>query len=125
MYELIPLFGIVFIFGGIVAIVALNLRFKARKLEHEELLKAMELGQKLPTLEVKKKFNFLNDLKTGIILVAVGFGFYAFMHDGNRHMAEIAGIGFIPGFIGIGMIAMALFVKNMTDKERARKQDIE
>lgn len=86
------------------------------------MLKAMELGQKLPTLEVKK-IQLLNDLKNGVTLCAVGFGFYAFMHGGNRFMEEIAGIGFIPGFIGIGMIGMALFVKNLTEKEKSEGKD--
>lgn len=116
---LIPLFGITFFFGTIVAIVALSLKFRARKLEHDEVMKAIESGQELPQIEVKKHFDFLRDMKVGIITLATGLGLFIFLSEGDYDMRDMAGIGAIPMFIGIGIIAMALITKHLKDKEQS------
>lgn len=113
-YTWVPLFGIAFFFGSIVAIVALGIRLKARKIEHEEVMKALELGQQLPTLEVRQKYNYLNDLRNGIILAGTGLGIIAL---GQTTNSDIAGVGAIPAFIGAGLIVMAFLVKSFSDKE--------
>ena len=117
---LVPLFAIIFVFGGIVAIVAISLRFKARRLEHEEIMKAIEHGQELPTLEIKKRYNFLNDLRIGVFLIAIGLGVMMFfgLFEETRWSWDaepLIGIGAIPLFIGIGYVVMALIMKKVTE----------
>lgn len=111
----VPIFITFFLFGGTVAIVALSLRFKARKMEHEEIMKAIELGQELPMVEIKRKYNYLNDLRIGVFLLAVGFGLVAFMSD--TYSSGFERVGYIPVALGIGFIVMAFFLKGVADKE--------
>ena len=119
--TLVPLFAIVFTFGSVIAIVAISLKFKARKIEHEEIMKALELGQELPTLEVKKRSNYLQDLRNGIIWLAVGVGIMVFFQAGDYDMERYMGIGAIPAFIGLGMITIAIVTKNISDREKDKK----
>ena len=121
---LVPLFAIVFVFGGIVAIVAISLRFKARRLEHEEIMKAIEQGQELPTLEIKKRYNFLNDLRIGVFLIAIGLGvmmFFGLLEEtrwSSWDAEPLIGIGAIPLFIGVGYVVMAFIMKKVTDSDK-------
>lgn len=118
----VPIFGIVFMFGGSIAIVALALRYKARKIEHEEIMKAIEQGQDLPMMRVERKYDFLKDLRWGVILVASGSGFYLFMKGGSYDMGRLAGIGWVLTLIGIGMIIMSLVTKHIMS-EKANEDD--
>lgn len=112
--NLIPIFVTMFLFGGTVAVVALVLRYKARKLEHQEVMRSLEHGQELPTLEVKRKYNYLNDLRIGIILAAAGLGTWAFLRE-TRYGSDMAALGFIPMLIGIGFVVMGFILKNVTE----------
>jgi len=118
----IPLFGIMFSLGGAVAIVALVLRFKARKMEHEEILKAIEMGQELPTMEIKKRYNYLNDLRVGVFLIAAGAGIaFFFEYISETHWGSdiipLGGLGFVALFIGIGFVIMSFVLKGIAEKE--------
>jgi len=113
--ELAPILAIIFIFGGTIAIVALALRFKARKLEHQEILKALEHGQELPMLEVRKKYNYLTDLRIGVFLIAAGLGTWLFLREIPGAYSSAA-IGFIPALIGVGFVVMAFVIKNVAEK---------
>lgn len=118
----VPIFAIVFMFGGTIAIVALSLRYKARKLEHDEIMKAIENGQTPPTIEIERRYDFFKDLRWGIILAASGLGFFIFMREGSYDMSRLAGIGMIPTLIGIGMIILSLVTKHIMD-EKAKEND--
>lgn len=102
----VPIMAIFFTFTSIVAIVFISLRYKARKLEHEEVMKAMEEGRELPTLEIHDRRKRDSDLKWGIILLATGGGLNLFLRNGTYEMSSISGIGYIPAFIGAGLIVL-------------------
>jgi hypothetical protein len=117
---LVPLFAIVSLFGGIVAIVALSLRFKARRLEHEEVMKAIERGQELPTLEIKRRYDYLNDIRIGVFCIAVGIGLMMFFNFASHSRwswdsEPMIGLGAIPLFIGIGYVVMAFIMKKAVE----------
>lgn len=116
--SIVALFAISFTFGSVIAIVAISLKFKARKLEHEEIMKAIEQGQDLPTLEVHRRPDYFTDLRNGIILLVSGIGISMFFREGSHGMREMAGLGYIPAFIGIGLIAIALVVRSIAEKEK-------
>ncbi|HUX08242.1 MAG TPA: DUF6249 domain-containing protein [Acidobacteriota bacterium] len=116
----VPIVATVVTFSAVVAIVAISLRYKARRLEHEEIMKAIEHGQELPTLEIKKRYNFLNDLRIGVFLIAIGLGVMMFfgLFEETRWSWDaepLIGIGAIPLFIGIGYVVMALIMKKVTE----------
>ena len=111
----VPIFGLLSVFGGTVAIVALALRFKARKMEHDEIMKAIELGQELPMVEIKRKYNYLNDLRIGVFLMAIGFGLVAFL--GDSYSSGFERVGYVPIALGLGFMVMAFFLKGISDKE--------
>jgi hypothetical protein len=113
----VPIFGIVFTFTAIVAIVVVSLRYRARKLEHEEVMKALEEGRDIPTLEIRDQRRKDSDLKMGVILLATGAGLYLFLRDGTHDMANMAGLGYIPAFLGIGLIALWFISKNGENKK--------
>jgi hypothetical protein len=114
---LIPLFAIVFLFSTIVAIVVISLRYKARKLEHDEIMKALEQGREVPTLEVRRSKNKDGDLKVGVILLTTGLGLHLFLKQGVPDMQKMAGIGFIPVFIGAGLITL-WFILNRNEEKK-------
>jgi hypothetical protein len=105
MGLLIPLSGIFFAFTSPVALVALILAYKHRKLrmKHETLLKLAEKGVPIPPELLSESGPRPNsDLRRGIILVAVGLGLSIFMAQvGNG--APWA-IGLIPAFAGLGYL---------------------
>jgi len=116
----VPILAILMTFSSVVAIVMISLRYKARKLEHEEIMKALEKGQDLPTLEVHKKKDAQGDLKFGVILLAFGLGFYLFATNSAYAVREVAGIGFIFAFMGAGLIALYLISQKEQDKDENR-----
>ena len=121
--TLIPLFAIVFTFGSIIAVVAITLKYRARKLEHDEIMKSIEQGQELPTLEIRRKPDYFTDLRNGIILLVTGIGIYLFFSEGSHSMKEMAGLGYIPAFIGVGLIAIALVVRSIAEKEKREEKE--
>lgn len=113
----IPIMAIFFTFTSIVAIVVVSLRYRARKLEHEEVMKALEAGRDLPVLEIHNKRKSDGDLKWGIILLATGIGLHLFLKEGSYGMNQMAGIGFIPAFIGVGLIAI-WYISTRAEKDK-------
>lgn len=110
--ELTPLFGITFTFGTAVAIVAIALRHSARKLEHEEIMKALELGQQLPTVEVRKRHSFLTDLRLGVFFLMAGIGIYLWLYF-SPYEREYFSVSFIPIAVGVGFLVMAFVLKSV------------
>jgi len=104
----VPILAILMTFSSVVAIVMISLRYKARKLEHEEIMKALEKGQDLPTLEIRKQKDAQGDLKFGVILLAFGLGFYLFATNSGYAVREVAGVGFIFAFDGFAVKVIVL-----------------
>jgi hypothetical protein len=115
--DITGIFGIVFSFGSAIAIVALALRHSARKLEHTEIMKALEQGKELPSIEIKKRYNYLNDLRLGIIFLSIGIGALLWLLA-VQGIQEINfyihySIAYVPISIGIGYLMMAALLKTL------------
>jgi hypothetical protein len=116
MEELAGIFGIVFSFGTAIAIVALALRHSARKLEHTEIMKALEQGKELPSFEIKKRYNYLNDLRLGVIFLSVGIGALLWLlalEGANVYYYIHYSFAYVPISIGIGFLMMAVLLKTL------------
>ena len=119
--ELIPMAGmligviaIITPFVFVIAIVAIN-QLNARKkaeLHHQTIQLALEKGQPLPpellnppvAAEPKIK---VSDRKSGLILIAVGVGLYAFFAGIGGDLRMSGGfrwVGLIPGLIGVALL---------------------
>lgn len=115
--EMVPIFTTLFVFGAAVAIVALALRQSARKLEHQEVMKALEMGQDIPSIEVKKKHSLITDLRWGIIFLTVGIGMLLWLLT-LEFTDEVSwhphfSIAYVPIFVGIGFLVMAFMLKKV------------
>lgn len=114
---LIPIFGIIFVFGSPVVIVALALAAYKRKraLMHETINKMIDSGQPVPAdmiaaFEANKP---ANHLKVGAILLATGLGlaFFLTVLTGPK----IASVAALPLFLGV-----AFLILHKLDKPSAR-----
>ncbi len=102
------------LFGGIMAITSMYFSHQRKKLWHETARLALEKGQPLPAAlddsEMKSAAEprrERNDLRTGLILVAVSSGLWVFLRSvGARDAASVAAI---PGFIGIALLLFGVF----------------
>ena len=103
------IFGVIFTFGTPVILVALILFYRLRRtrLLHQTIMALVEKGQPIPEAllspEPKRK---RSDLRTGIILIAVGLGLalFFFASQGFVGLGDAWGVGIIPLFIGIGFV---------------------
>lgn len=105
---LIPIFGIIFVFGAPVAIVALAMRAYSRKraLMHETLNKMIDSGQPVAA-ELIAAFDASkpsNHLDKGIILLcaALGLAFFLWVFFDS----QFASIAAIPGFLGLAFLIL-------------------
>jgi hypothetical protein len=114
----LPWIAIIAVSGGfLVAIVAMvsGIWFAQRRQQmwHETARVALEKGQPLPPAldddgkaVEPKKHNRYSDIRTGLILIAVGGGLYLFF-DGLGG-SKFAFVGAIPGFIGVALLLYGL-----------------
>ncbi len=118
MHSLVPLFGIVFIFGMPVFIVGILRAFRSR--DNAELQKTLrmsiEKGQPLPPefleslqrTQVKIKTP-ANDIRGGAILIAVALAIVVWNYVANGYsLSDWAGFAAVPGFIGIVLVILGL-----------------
>ena len=98
---------------GFIFMVYMISRYLRRKLEHREILAAIEHGQPLPMRQPKKvkRTPYANDLRTGTLLVnfAIGFALFLWFIDGQEAMA----VSFVPLFIGLGYLLNAALTKRL------------
>ena len=117
--ALIPIFGIVGIFGMPVFIILIVFYFDKRNKEqfHSTLQKLIESGQELsPELlqsipGYKKENGERNDIRTGTITAAVGIGIALFGQFGVSE-TELFGIGLLVFSIGLGILAYGIYNKD-------------
>ncbi len=117
---LIPIFGIVGVFGMPVFIVWIVYYFDKRNKEqfHTTLQKLIESGQELspdliqsiPGYKMDKNGN-RNDIRSGTITVAVGIGIALFGFIGVQEEALI-GIGLLVFSIGMGILVYGIYNRN-------------
>ena len=117
--ALIPIFGIVGIFGMPVLIILIISYFDKRNKEqfHTTLQKLIESGQELsPELlqsipGYKKENGKRNDIRTGTITSGVGIGIVLFGQFGAQE-TELVGIGLLVLSIGLGILAYGIYNKD-------------
>ena len=118
--ALIPIFGIVGVFGMPVFIVLIVLYFDKRNKEqfHSTLQKLIGSGQELsPELlqsipgYQKKGHDKRNDIRTGTITTGVGIGIALFGQFGAAE-TELVGIGLLVLSIGLAFIAYGIYNKD-------------
>ena len=117
---LIPIFGIVGVFGMPVFIVLIVFYFEKRNKEqfHTTLQKLIESGQELspdllqsiPGYKVDKNGD-KNDIRSGTITAAVGIGIALFGHIGAEEEA-LVGIGLLVFSIGLGILVYGIYNRN-------------
>jgi|TARA_B100000929_G_scaffold276215_1_gene250702 cbb3-type cytochrome oxidase subunit 3 len=117
---LIPIFGIVGVFGMPVFIVLIVFYFEKRNKEqfHTTLQKLIESGQELspdllrsiPGYKVEKNGD-RNDIRSGTITAAVGIGIALFGHIGVEEEA-LVGIGLLVFSIGLGILVYGIYNRN-------------
>ena len=117
---LIPIFGLVGIFGMPVFIVWIVYYFDKRNKEqfHATLQKLIESGQELspdliqsiPGYKMDKNGN-RNDIRSGTITAAVGIGIALFGFIGVQEEALI-GIGLLVFSIGLGILVYGIYNRN-------------
>jgi hypothetical protein len=120
MELLIPIFGIVGVFGMPVFIVLIVFYFEKRNKEqfHTTLQKLIESGQELspdllqsiPGYKVDKNGD-KNDIRSGTITAAVGIGIALFGHIGIEEEA-LVGIGLLVFSIGLGILVYGIYNRN-------------
>jgi hypothetical protein len=117
---LIPLFGIVGVFGMPVFIVWVVSYFSGKREErfHQTLQELIQSGQELtPELleglpGYKKEENGeRNDIRSGIITASVGIGIALFGYIGVEEEALI-GIGLLVFSIGLGILVYGIYSRN-------------
>ncbi|MEY2880138.1 MAG: hypothetical protein RLZZ15_2518 [Verrucomicrobiota bacterium] len=107
----IPVVAIVI--GGVIAIGGMYFHHNQKKLVHDTARLALEKGQPVPPELLaqlsdreksypRRRDEPGRDIRTGLILVAVGFGLYVFFS--SFAMASMRYVGAIPGFIGLALL---------------------
>lgn len=112
----IPIVGIIFGCGvGILAIISgVSYAKKEQKLWHETARIAIENGQPVPTNPSNKRNGGKrNDIRVGLILIAVGAGVYIFLNAVAG--AQLANVGGIPGLIGVALFGIGMVEKHKAD----------
>jgi hypothetical protein len=119
---LIPIIAIIMLFGMPIAIVAVISINRARK--HSEIQKTLrmsiEKGQPLPAEFVESMSrtmsrvkNPMNDIRAGIILIAVALGILVASYvDNDFGMHNISGFAAIPGLIGVALLILGIIGLN-------------
>ena len=119
MELLIPIFGIVGVFGMPVFIILIVFYFDKRNKEqfHSTLQKLIESGQELsPELlqsipGYKKENGERNDIHTGTITTGAGIGIALFGQFGVSE-TPLVGIGLLVFSIGLGILAYGIYNKD-------------
>ena len=122
MEPLVFLIAITITFGTPVILVTVILYYRMRKtrLLHETIAKLVEKGQPIPEALLSPKAaqqRKPSDLRTGVILIAVGLGLSIFFYAlTDRSDANVWAIGVIPLLIGLGyVVAWKLEAKKQND----------
>ncbi len=105
------------VFSALVAIVYFTVvyRNKAKKMDHEERMLAIEKGVAMPEMPVKKKAKPHNPLMAPLILMGIGMGYFAFwiFDTGWSSLG-----GYVVFFMGVGMLVAFLLNNKMEGKKK-------
>jgi hypothetical protein len=121
-HLLIPIVAIIMTFGTPIAIVAIVSINKARNTAElqKTLRMSIEKGQPLPTefiesmsRTVPKAKNPMNDVRWGLILIAVSSGLFITAYfDNGMNFPGMSGFGAIPGLIGVALLILGVIGLN-------------
>lgn len=100
--TLVALTGIVVTFGVPLALVAIILHYKQRKLRmtHETIARLADKGLPIPP-ELLQQPRGSSGLRGGLVLIALGVALTAFIDE----MGGPWSIGLIPGLMGLALVA--------------------
>lgn len=117
MYEIVPIFGIIFGVGGPIAIIAFIViyLYKARQLRSQEIIAAMEKGIEVPFPPPKepRKRNYLN---LGIVWTLVGTVIAVAMGLSTGSAIGLTW-GLLPVAVGIAFLLIALIERKKKASE--------
>ncbi len=101
-----------FLMGPVVIFIVFQSMSKRQQLWHETARIALEKGQPLPPMPAdvappkEEEAKPANDVRNGLILIAVGAGLYIFLDAlVGRNLGYV---GAIPGFIGVALLLFAI-----------------
>ena len=112
-------------FGAIILIVwiSLNTSYRKKKEQYRILELAIEKGCELPENffdeATKKRHSWINTLRNGVATLGCGIGILLLGHFTEEEV--ITGIAFIPVFIGLGYLLVALL--EYREEKHHNKQD--
>lgn len=123
---LIPLAAIAL--GGVITVSGMYFHHQQKKLLHETARLALEKGQPLPADLVAElndsghtrsahRNQPQNDIRAGLILIAVGVGLYLFFAQMSLHSLRF--VGTIPGFIGVALLLYGVIAALVRRKKPA------
>ena len=120
-FSSIPWVAIIAVGGGIligpiIIFITFNSIHRRQQLWHETARIALEKGQPLPPMPAdfapppSQPPKPANDIRSGLVLIAVGAGLYLFL--GALVSKSMGYVGAIPGFIGIALLLFGLLNRN-------------
>jgi hypothetical protein len=101
-----------FLIGPVVIFIVFSSIHRRHELWHDTARVALEKGQPLPPMPADvappppQPAKPANDIRSGLILIAVGAGLYLFL--GSLVGQSMGYVGAIPGFIGIALLLFGL-----------------
>ncbi len=131
--QLLPLMivGIVFTTAAAIVFIALYFHNQRRRQWHETARIALERGQPIPSVlteradaarEASRPGSSRNDIRSGLILMAVGFGLYfGFTTGAMRGVPLIA--AYVPGFIGVALLINGIITLATGPKSSVERND--
>lgn len=122
LFQLIPLVAIIgsLVIGPLIIYIVFRATQRRHELWHETARVALEKGQPPPPLPAEmtaapEPAKPANDIRSGLILMAVGAGLYLFL---NALLGRAMGlVGAIPGFIGLAMFGFGVVTAAFKRKE--------
>lgn len=123
--------GVVFTAAAAIVFIALYFHNQRRRQWHETARIALEKGQPIPealteraegTREVGRPGSSRNDIRSGLILIAVGFGLYFGFTTGAMQGVPLIG-AYVPGFIGVALLINGIITLATGPKGGAERND--
>jgi hypothetical protein len=120
--------------GGVIAVFGMYFHHQQKKMLHDTARLALERGQPIPPELVSELSdtarskpddwnNPRNDIRSGVILLAVGIGLYLFFDTMGLHNLRF--VGAIPGFIGIALLLLGIFGALFARKKSTQDSSIQ
>jgi hypothetical protein len=114
--------------GGVIAVCGMYFHHQQKKMLHDTARLALERGQPIPPELVSElsdtahhssaqRTHPRNDIRSGVILIAVGVGLYLFFETMSLHNLRF--VGAIPGFIGVALLLLGIFDSLFARKKSA------